>query len=69
MTHTLLRGRLLSFLRAPQDLSDSGSYLYESDGALLIKDGLIVACGAYDKVSPHAPADAVTVDEYFGESP
>ncbi|OWV93156.1 guanine deaminase [Rhizobium sp. R72] len=62
MTHTLLRGRLLSFLRTPQDLGDSGSYLYESDGGLLIKDGLIIACGAYDQVSAQAPADTVTVD-------
>ncbi|MDQ0561771.1 guanine deaminase [Rhizobium mesoamericanum] len=62
MTHTLLRGRLLSFLRAPQDLGDTGSYLYESDGGLLIKDGLIIACGAYDKVSAQAPADVRSVD-------
>ena len=62
MTHTLLRGRLLSFRRAPQDLGDNGSYVYESNGGLLIKDGLILACGAYDTVSAQAPADAVTVD-------
>lgn len=62
MTHTLLRGRLLSFLRAPDDLGDTGSYLYESDGALLIKDGLIVARGTYEKVGAEAPSDAVTID-------
>ncbi|CAN7408899.1 guanine deaminase [Rhizobium sp. LjRoot258] len=62
MTHTLLRGRLLTFLRAPQELGDTGSYLYESDGGLLIEDGLILACGAYDKVSAQAPADVVAVD-------
>lgn len=62
MTHTLLRGRLLSFLRSPQSLTDTESYLYESDGGLLIANGLIVASGPYDQVSAEAPAEAVTID-------
>jgi guanine deaminase len=47
MTNTLLRGRLLTFLRAPQSLTDSGSYAYESDGGLLIEDGIIAVRGTY----------------------
>ncbi|KQV30647.1 guanine deaminase [Rhizobium sp. Root1203] len=62
MTHTLLRGRLLSFLRSPQSLTDTESYLYESDGGLLVENGLIVASGPYDKVRAEAPADTLTID-------
>ena len=41
MTMTLLRGRLLSFRRAPQSLDDSDSYTYETDGGILVDDGRI----------------------------
>jgi guanine deaminase len=62
MTSTLLRGRTLTFLRQPLSMDDTGAYTYESDGALLIDNGLIVARGAYDTVRAAAPADAVEVD-------
>jgi guanine deaminase len=62
MTSTLLRGRTLTFLRQPLSMDDTGAYSYESDGALLIENGLIVASGAYDTVRAEAPADAVEVD-------
>ncbi|KAA0700584.1 guanine deaminase [Neorhizobium sp. P12A] len=62
MTTTLLRGRLLSFLRAPQSLTDTGSYIYEEDGGLLIKDGIIAARGSYAEIKAKAPADAVEAD-------
>ncbi len=47
---TLMRGRLLSFHRAPQSLADGDSYLYEEDGALLIENGRISAVGPYAAV-------------------
>jgi guanine deaminase len=59
---TLLRGRLLSFKRAPQDLDDADSYVYESDGGLLIENGTITAAGPYADVKTKAPADVVEVD-------
>jgi guanine deaminase len=62
MTSTLLRGRLLSFNRAPSSLSDTDSYSYESDGGLLMKDGLIAACGPYAEVRAAAPAETVEID-------
>ena len=43
MTRTILRGRVLSFLRAPQALDDRESYLYLEDGAVCIEDGRVVA--------------------------
>ncbi|MET0746796.1 MAG: guanine deaminase [Rhizobium sp.] len=62
MTSTLLRGRLISFNRAPQDLADTGSYSHDSDGGLLLADGLIVARGPYAEIKAQAPADTIEID-------
>ncbi|MBB2714454.1 guanine deaminase [Rhizobium sophoriradicis] len=62
MTTTLLRGRLLSFHRAPLTLADSQSYFYEEDGGLLIEGGLIASVGAYADVKAKAAADVVEID-------
>jgi guanine deaminase len=63
MTDTLLlRGRLLSFRRAPADISDTGSYLYEEDGGLLIESGRIAACGSYAEVASKAAPGVREVD-------
>ena len=45
MTKTLIRGRLLTFKRAPLSLTDTASYRYEHDGGLLVEDGVIAAIG------------------------
>jgi guanine deaminase len=47
MTRTILRGRVLSFLREPQGLDDAESYLYLEDGAVTVEDGVITAVGAF----------------------
>lgn len=62
MTETLIRGRLLSFKAAPQHITDTDSYLYEIDGAVLVKNGLILASGAYDQVKAKASEAAMEVD-------
>ncbi|MFT2212182.1 guanine deaminase [Rhizobium giardinii] len=62
MTATLIRGRTLSFKRAPARLDDTGAYAYEPDGALLVEDGLIVASGGYDAVKAQARDGAVEID-------
>lgn len=49
MSRTILRGRVLSFHRAPQGLDDAQSYLYLDDGAVSIEDGLVVAVGAFSE--------------------
>ena len=59
---TLLRGRLLSFKRAPQSLADTDSYAYESDGGLLIEDGVIAATGPYATIKAQGPDDVVEID-------
>ena len=62
MTMTLLRGRLLSFRRAPQSLDDSDSYTYETDGGILVDDGRIAAVGDYATVKACAPANVTEID-------
>lgn len=59
MTRTILRGRVLSFLRAPQALDDVGSYLYLEDGAVNVEDGLVVAVGDFSEAET---AGAVIID-------
>lgn len=62
MTTTLIRGRLLSFLRAPEAIDDTGSYTYLADGALLVTDGRIVAMGKHADVSAAAPQGTIEID-------
>jgi len=62
MTVKLLRGRLLSFKRAPQSLTDTESYLYETDGALLLDGGKIAASGSYADVKAAAPDGTEEID-------
>lgn len=61
MTKTLIRARLLTFLREPLSADDHGSYAYEEDGAVLVEDGVIRAAGSHGDVVPLAP-DAEVVD-------
>lgn len=62
MTTILLRGRTLSFLRWPETIDDHGAYAYEEDGGLLIRDGKIVAAGAYAEVAKQAGNGTKTID-------
>ncbi|KQV38222.1 MULTISPECIES: guanine deaminase [unclassified Rhizobium] len=62
MKTTLVRARTLSFLRAPLSMDDTAAWRYESDGALLVVDGIILASGAYAAVREQAPADVVEID-------
>lgn len=62
MTHPtlLLRARTLTFHHRPTDAEDTSAYSYESDGALLIKNGKIADSGAFDAVrSRHDDAKIV----------
>lgn len=61
MTDTLLRGRILTFYREPADPGDTDAYSYIEDGALLLREGVILAAGAYRDVASDA-GDATTID-------
>jgi guanine deaminase len=62
MTSTLLRGRTLSFVRWPQTIDDHSAWRYEEDGGLLIRDGRIVASGAYAQVEKQAGESTRKID-------
>ncbi|MFH1794500.1 MAG: guanine deaminase [Pseudomonadota bacterium] len=58
----LIRGRTLSFLRAPEAADDHSAYAYDEDGAVLVRDGRIVASGTYAMVKAQAEDGVETVD-------
>lgn len=62
MTSVLLRGRTLSFLRWPETIDDHSAWRYAEDGGLLIRDGRIVASGAYADVESKADAGSKKID-------
>ena len=62
MTALLIRGRLLSFKRAPLSRDDAESYAYEPDGAVLVVDGEIRAAGSYGEVLEEADDGVPEVD-------
>ena len=62
MSELLLRGRVLSFHTKPEGLDDRASYLYAEDGAVLVRDGRIVAAGDYAPVAKQAGEEVKTVD-------
>ncbi|MBP7000977.1 guanine deaminase [Amaricoccus sp.] len=60
MTDTLIRGRLLSFRDDPRAGADSTSYV--EDGAVLVRDGVILAAGEHAAVAPQAASGATLID-------
>jgi guanine deaminase len=50
-----IRGRLLTFLRAPRDAGDAQSYRYIEDGIILVRDGRIEAVGPADELAARLP--------------
>jgi guanine deaminase len=59
VSRTILRGRVLTFLRQPQGLDDAESFRFWEDGAVTIEGGKIVAVGDY---TASATADAEIID-------
>ena len=49
-----IRGRLLSFLRAPRGAGDAQSYRYIDDGIVLVKGGRIETVGPTVELMPAA---------------
>jgi guanine deaminase len=51
-----IRGRVLTFLRAPNGGGDAGSYRYLDDGVILVRDGKIDAVGPAAELTPQLTA-------------
>ncbi|MBP2228981.1 guanine deaminase [Azospirillum agricola] len=60
---TAIRGRLLSFRRAPDGPGDAGSYRFIEDGLVLVKDGRIAAVGDYAGLRGRLP-EGVAVEHH-----
>ena len=56
MSSRAIRGRLLTFLRAPRGAGDAQSYRYIDDGIILVKDGRIEAVGPADELTARLAA-------------
>jgi guanine deaminase len=58
-----IRGRLLTFLRAPRSAGDTHSYRYIDDGVILVTDGRIDAVGPAAELAARLPTGVPT--EHF----
>lgn len=63
MSDRLIRGRLLSFTNAPQSPDDDASYDYVEDGAILVRDGQIVASGDHTDIAALA-SEGCAIDDH-----
>jgi guanine deaminase len=61
-----LRGRLLSFLAAPNGAGDAASYRYIPDGVVVVEDGRITRVGPAAEILPALPP-GTAVDHYPDE--
>jgi guanine deaminase len=60
-----IRGRVLTFLRAPRGAGDSESYRYIDDGIVLVQDGRTAAVGPATELLPGLPSEAA-IDHHPG---
>jgi guanine deaminase len=58
-----IRGRLLTFLRAPSGAGDAQSYRYIEDGVVVVKDGRIETLGPAAELLPRLPVD-IMIDRH-----
>lgn len=61
-TVTALRGTLVSFVDDPFLADPARAFVYEPDGLVVCRDGLIEAVGAYDLLRQELPPDAPITD-------
>lgn len=62
MTDTLIRGRVLWFARRPLSRDNMDACRYEMDGAVLMRDGLIVGAGSFESLQGQVTASTVLID-------
>ena len=57
MSSRAIRGRLLTFVRAPRGAGDAQSHRYIDDGLIVVKDDRIEAVGPADELTARLPAE------------
>ncbi|WP_319529761.1 guanine deaminase [uncultured Cohaesibacter sp.] len=62
MVQKCLRGRILTFTAEPQSPEDESAHLYIEDGALVIEDGIITACGTFSEINEQLSETAEIID-------
>jgi len=62
MNTSIIRGRTLTFNRRPNSSTDTESYNFIEDGALFVKNGIILKLGSFTYVKADAPIDVVIYD-------
>jgi guanine deaminase len=60
-----IRGRLLTFMRAPHGAGDAQSYRYIHNGIILVRDGRIELVGPTDELTARIPAET-PVEDFSG---
>ena len=65
MSSRAIRGRLLTFVRAPRGAGDAQSHRYIDDGLIVVKDDRIEAVGPADELAARLPA-GMPVDHHAG---
>ena len=62
MNTFLIRGRVLTFLAEPKAIDDTAAWAYVEDGAVLVRDGKVVASGEYADLFARAGGDVEIAD-------
>ncbi|WEX75519.1 guanine deaminase [Sinorhizobium numidicum] len=62
MNELLIRGRVLTFLKEPEGIDDTGSYRFFEDGAVLVRNGKVADVGSYGDIARQAGDHAVIAD-------
>ena len=62
MNASIIRGRTLTFKRRPGSSTDTESYNFIEDGALLVKNGIILKLGSFSDIKAIAPTEVVIHD-------
>ena len=62
MKTSIIRGRTLSFNSKPSSVSDTESFSYSDDSAILIKDGIIEKIGSFEEIKLNLSNDINIID-------
>lgn len=62
MGEVIIRGRILSFERKPHNADDIEAFKFWDDGAILIRDGIVMDVDTFDQIAKTTPKEIDIVD-------